>query len=110
MVDRYTEWAGWTGWADESTDRRPRQGTGTDSAEGSLHLFFAKVRVAGSNPVVRSIASLAVGRLQATHPAHRIPINFGAGSADDPVVESSIRQRSAGHIVGTSQCVIRLTN
>ena len=50
MVDRYTEWAG---WADESADGRPRQGTGTDSAEGSLHV--AKVRVAGSNPVVRSL-------------------------------------------------------
>ena len=55
MVDRYTEWADWTGWADESADRRPRQGTGTDSADGSLHV--AKVRVAGSNPVVRSIVS-----------------------------------------------------
>ena len=53
IVDRYTEWADWTGWADEQADRRPRQGTGTDSAENSLHVF-AKVRVAGSNPVVRS--------------------------------------------------------
>jgi hypothetical protein len=57
MVDRYTEWADWTGWADEPAERRPRQGTGTDSAEGFLH--FAKVRVAGSNPVVRSIVSPA---------------------------------------------------
>ena len=54
MVDRYTEWADWTGWADEPADRRPRQGTGTDSADGN-HNLFAKVRVAGSNPVVRSI-------------------------------------------------------
>ena len=53
MVDRYTEWADWTDQADEWADRRPRQGAGTDSAEGSLHV--AKVRVAGSNPVVRSI-------------------------------------------------------
>ena len=58
MVDRYTEWADWTGWADESADRRPRQGTGTDSAEGSLHV--AKVRVAGSNPVVRVCSAVAV--------------------------------------------------
>ena len=53
MVDRYTEWADWTGWADEPADRRPRQWTGTDSADGNHNL--AKVRVAGSNPVVRSI-------------------------------------------------------
>jgi hypothetical protein len=52
MVDRYTEWADWTGWADEPADRRPRQGTGTDSADVNHNL--AKVRVAGSNPVVRS--------------------------------------------------------
>ena len=55
MVDRYTEWADWTGWADEPADRRPRQGTAADSADGNHNLFFAKVRVAGSNPVVRSI-------------------------------------------------------
>ena len=42
MVDRYTEWADWTGWADEPADRRPPQRTGTDSAEGSLHLFFCQ--------------------------------------------------------------------
>jgi hypothetical protein len=53
MVDRYTEWADWAGWADEPADRRPRQGTGTDSADVNHNL--AKVRVAGSNPVVRSI-------------------------------------------------------
>ena len=53
MVERYTELADWTGWADEPADRRPRQGTGTDSTDGSLHV--AKVRVAGPNPVVRSI-------------------------------------------------------
>ena len=53
MVDRYTEWADWTGWADEPTDKRPRQGTGTDQTDGNHNL--AKVRVAGSNPVVRSI-------------------------------------------------------
>jgi hypothetical protein len=53
MVDRYTEWADWAGWADEPADRRPRQGTGTDSADGNHNL--AKVRVAGSNPVVRSL-------------------------------------------------------
>ena len=66
MVDRYTEWADWTGWADESADRRPRQGTGTDSAEGSLHL--AKVRVAGSNPVVRSLSRSQVTK----YPVRRI--------------------------------------
>ena len=59
MVDRYTEWADWTGWADEPAERSARQGTGTDSAEGSLHV--AKVRVAGSNPVVRSISGLLSG-------------------------------------------------
>jgi hypothetical protein len=53
MVDRYTESADWTGWADEWADRSPRQGTGADSADGNHNL--AKVRVAGSNPVVRSI-------------------------------------------------------
>jgi hypothetical protein len=52
MVDRYTERADWAEWADESAGRGPRQGTATDSAESSLHV--AKVRVAGSNPVVRS--------------------------------------------------------
>ena len=40
-------------WADEPADRRPRQGTGTDSADVNHNL--AKVRVAGSNPVVRSL-------------------------------------------------------
>ena len=52
MVDRYTEWAEWTGWADEWADRSPCQGTGAVSADGNHNL--AKVRVAGSNPVVRS--------------------------------------------------------
>lgn len=52
MVDRYTEWAG---WADESAERKPSSRGWTDSAEGSLHVFFAKGRVAGSNPVVRSL-------------------------------------------------------
>ena len=59
MVDRYTEWADWAGWADEPADRRPRQGTGTDSADVNHNL--AKVRVAGSNPVVRSISGLLSG-------------------------------------------------
>ena len=28
MVDRYTVWADWTGWADEWADRTPRQRSG----------------------------------------------------------------------------------
>jgi len=53
MVDRYKEWADWAGWADEPADRSPCQQSGAVSADGNHNL--AKVRVAGSNPVVRSI-------------------------------------------------------
>jgi hypothetical protein len=53
MVDRYTEWADWTGWADEPADRSPCQRSGAVSAEQMHHL--CQVRVAGSNPVVRSL-------------------------------------------------------
>ena len=52
MVDRYTEWADWTGWADERADKRPCQRAGRTRRTGTT--TFAKVRVAGSNPVVRS--------------------------------------------------------
>ena len=74
MVDRYTEWADWTGWADESAERRPRQGTGTDSADGNHNL--AKVRVAGSNPVVRSISGLLNGHflMAASHSQSHLTI------------------------------------
>gem|GEM_PF-3592465 len=74
MVDRYTEWADWTGWADEPADRRPRQGTGADSAEGNHNL--AKVRVAGSNPVVRSISGLLSGHflMAASHSQSHLTI------------------------------------
>ena len=74
MVDRYTEWAEWTGWADEWADRRRRQGTGTDSADGNHNL--AKVRVAGSNPVVRSISGLLSGHflLPASHSQSHLTI------------------------------------
>jgi hypothetical protein len=39
---------------------------------------------------------VAIRRLQAAHHAHRIAHQFRARSADDSVVEGSIRQRSAG--------------
>ncbi len=53
MLDRCTEWADWAGWADEPAERSPRQGSGAVSADENHNL--AKVRLAGSNPVVRSI-------------------------------------------------------
>ena len=91
----------------------------TDHTDGSLHV--AKVRVAGfesRRPLQRkSWSSIVRSQFRRVGlPTAPTPMSHGsvsvcwAGSADDPVVESSIRQRSAGHIVGTSQCVIRLTN
>ena len=49
IVDRYTDWAD---WADQTAERSPCQRSGAASADGDHNL--AKVRVAGSNPVVRS--------------------------------------------------------
>src|SRR3954452_19936460 len=72
MVDRYTEWADWAGWADEWADRRPA--VWTDWADGNHNL--AKVRVAGSNPVVRSISGLLSGHflMAASHSQSHLTI------------------------------------
>ncbi len=43
---------GRTGWTNSGWDRMKRGSP--DGLDGSIHVFFAKVRVAGSNLVVRS--------------------------------------------------------
>jgi hypothetical protein len=55
MVERYTEWADWTGWADEPGGHETTSGD-WDGLGGRERQPFAKVRVAGSNPVVRAIS------------------------------------------------------
>jgi hypothetical protein len=55
LVARATNCTDWTDQTDEISDRRPGQRTRHYWPDGSRHL--AKVRVAGSNPVVRSSRS-----------------------------------------------------
>ena len=61
LVARATNCTDWTDQPDATQDWRSRQYTRQHWLDGSLHLFFAKVRVAGSNPVVRSTRSGSSG-------------------------------------------------
>ena len=49
-------------------DRRPAQRTCPDTVDELKHLFFAKVRVAGSNPVFRSNCCLLAGLMRTDRP------------------------------------------
>jgi hypothetical protein len=53
MVERYTEWADWTDQMGRVGGQETTSGDWTDQTDEYLHV--AKVTVAGSNPVVRSL-------------------------------------------------------
>jgi hypothetical protein len=55
MVDRYTESVDWTDLDGRMGGEKTASAGWTEEADGSLHVFLPKVRVAGSNPAVRSL-------------------------------------------------------
>ena len=54
MVDRYTTWTDLTDWTDGLADCGVLQGTRRTVRMVTVTFFFAKVRVASSNLVIRS--------------------------------------------------------